>query len=185
MPRQGLDAAQVLDAAAALADECGLERLSLTQIAARLGVRPPSLYNHVAGRDALLRQIKLRGLRELGELIASAAAGLAGEPALHATAHAYRAYAHAHPGIYAATLAAVSEPDAELSLAAERLLKLLAAILRHWELEGEQTTDAIRALRSALHGFVSLEQSGGFAMPRDLDGSFGAMIEMLAAGLRR
>lgn len=148
-------------------------------------MRAPSLYNHVAGRDALLRLIKLRGLNELRELIAGAAAGLSGEAALSATAHAYRAYARTHPGIYEATLAAVEEPDAELQASAERLLELLAAILRHWDLEGDAATDAIRTLRSALHGFVDLEQSGGFAMPRDRNASFEVLIEMLAAGLSR
>jgi AcrR family transcriptional regulator len=183
MPRQGLDTAQVLEAAVALADQEGLERLSFARLAENLGVRAPSLYNHVAGRGALLRLIKLRGLRELGDLIAAAGAGLAGEQALAATAHAYRSYAHAHPGTYAATLAAVDQPDQELSEAADRLLELLGAILRHWELEGDQAIDAIRVLRSALHGFVSLEQSGGFAMSRDRDASFAVLIGMLAAGL--
>ncbi len=185
MPRQGLDSTRVLQAAVELADERGLQQLSIVALAERLGVRPPSLYNHIAGRRELLRLIKLRGLNELGDLIAGSAAGLSGGAALAATAHAYRAYAHAHPGIYAATLAAADEHDAELRAAAERLLELLAAILRHWQLQGDATIDAVRVMRSALHGFVVLEQGGGFAMPRDRDASFQALIEILTAGLQR
>jgi AcrR family transcriptional regulator len=182
MPRQGLDTERVLDAAVALADE-GLERLTLAELAAQLGVRPPSLYNHVDGRAALLRLIKLRGLRELGDAIATAAAGLAGEDALRATARAYREFAHAHPGTYEATLAAPRAHDPELSAAAERLLALLASILRDWHLEGEHAIDAIRVFRSALHGFVTLERSGAFAMPRDPELSFEALLDTLVLGL--
>jgi AcrR family transcriptional regulator len=182
VPRQGLDAEQVLQAAVSLADH-GLERVTFARLAEVLGVRPPSLYNHVNGRPALLRLITLRGLHELTDAIAAAAAGLSGEDALRATAHAYRAYAHAHPGSYDATLAAPHEPDPELHAAAERLLTLLSAILRGWKLEGDRAIDAIRAVRSALHGFVSLERSGGFAMARDRDASFDRLVAMLAAGL--
>jgi AcrR family transcriptional regulator len=180
--RRGLDTEQVLQAAVALADE-GLEQLTFARLAERLGVRAPSLYNHVNGRAALLRLITLRGLDELTDAIATAAAGLSGAEALRASAHAYRAYAHAHPGVYAATLSAPREPDAELQASAQRLLELLRAIIRGWKLEGADAVDAIRAVRSALHGFVSLEQSGGFAMARDRDVSFERMVEMLVAGL--
>jgi AcrR family transcriptional regulator len=172
-----------MDAAVGLADE-GLDQLSFARLARILGVRPPSLYNHVNGRAALLRLIRLRGLTELADEISLAAAGLAGEDALRATAHAYRAYALRHPGIYEATLAAPSEHDGELQAAARRLLDLLGAILRGWELEGEDAVDAIRVLRSALHGFVTLERNGAFAMPRPLEDSFDALLEVLLAGLR-
>ncbi|HTU78332.1 MAG TPA: WHG domain-containing protein [Solirubrobacteraceae bacterium] len=184
MARRGLDTAQVLDAAVALADD-GLERVSFARLAEILGVRAPSLYNHVNGRAELLRLITVRGLSELADAIATAAAGLSGEQALCASAHAYRAYARAHPGAYEATLTAPDAADRELHALAQRLLELIAAILRGWELEGEDAIDAIRAVRSALHGFVTLERHGGFAMERDPDASFEALIEMLAGGLAR
>ncbi len=182
MPRQGLDRARVLDAAVGLADD-GLECVTFARLAQALGVRAPSLYNHVDGRAALLRLITLRALGELTDALAAGAAGLAREDALRATAHAYRAYAHAHPGSYEATLAAPRERDDELDAAAERLVALLGAILRGWRLEGEQAIDAIRVIRSALHGFVSLERAGGFAMARDVDASFERLIDMLIAGV--
>jgi len=182
VPRQGLDTERVLDAAVELADE-GLDGLSFARLAERLEVRPPSLYNHVDGRAALMRLITLRGLDELSEAIAAAAAGRAGEDALRATANAYRDYARSHPGVYETTLAAVVGPDPELRAAAERLLGLLRAILRGWELDGDEATDTIRTIRSALHGFVALERAGGFAMPRDVEASFAALIDTLAAGI--
>ncbi len=56
--------------AAALADAEGLAALTLARLAARFGVRAPSLYNHVSGLEALHRELALLGLRELGERLA-------------------------------------------------------------------------------------------------------------------
>jgi AcrR family transcriptional regulator len=44
----------VLGAAVALADEAGLEGLSMRKLANELGVEAMSLYNHIAGKDRLL-----------------------------------------------------------------------------------------------------------------------------------
>lgn len=49
-----IDRERVLDAAAAIADEAGLEALTMRALAARLGVKPMSIYHHVAGKDAVL-----------------------------------------------------------------------------------------------------------------------------------
>ena len=77
MPRAGLTRAAVVEAAGALADEGGLEALSLVDLAERLGIRKPSLYNHVAGIGDLRRELALVGLRELGRSLSRAAAGKA------------------------------------------------------------------------------------------------------------
>ena len=182
MPRQGLDTEQVVAAAEELADDGGLEAVTFVRLAAAVGVKPPSLYNHVRGREELIRRITLHGLDGLDEAITSAAAGLAGADALRAAAHAYRDYARAHPGRYEATLSAPREPDAELQTAAERVLRTMGAILRAWNLEGDEAIDAIRVVRSALHGFVALERGGGFAMARDVDASFERLVDVLVTG---
>jgi AcrR family transcriptional regulator len=45
---------QVLQAAVALADETGIESLSMRKLGQALGIEAMSLYNHVAGKEALL-----------------------------------------------------------------------------------------------------------------------------------
>src|SRR3954470_23658289 len=54
MPRKGVNREQVLRAAVALADEAGIESLSMRRLGQVLGVEAMSLYNHVAGKEALL-----------------------------------------------------------------------------------------------------------------------------------
>src|SRR5512133_2902895 len=98
MARRGLDAERVVQEAARIADADGLRALTLARLAGELGVRPPSLYNHFEGRrDGLMRALAVRGVRELTAALRDAAVGRAGTDALTATAHAHRAYAHAHP----------------------------------------------------------------------------------------
>jgi hypothetical protein len=67
--------------------------------------------------------------------------------------------------------------------AAGRILDTVTAVLRGFELEADDALHATRALRSALHGFVSLELAGGFAMDLDRDESYRRFVGMLAAGL--
>lgn len=183
MPRRGLDSRQVIDAALAIADVDGLDAVTLVRVADSLGVRAPSLYRHVTGHDGLLRAITLRGLGELTASLQTAALGRAGAEALAATAHCYRSFAQAHPGAYAASVRAAAPGDAEHEEAGRAAVQVLSAVLRAWHLEDAEMLHAVRVIRSALHGFVSLEAGGGFALPPDLDRSFERLIATLAAGL--
>lgn len=183
MARRGLDGQRVVAEAIRIADADGLSAVTLARVAAALGVRTPSLYNHVAGREALLRQITLRGLDELGDALRRAAVGRAQGDALAAVADAYRAYAHAHPGCFAATVAAPAPDDAEVQGAAAEVVGVVVAIVGGWGLEDEDAIHAVRAIRSALHGFVTIEAAGGFALDVERDVSFARLVRTLAAGL--
>lgn len=182
--RAGLDRAAVVAAAARLADRDGLEAVTLASLAADLGVRPPSLYNHVAGQDGLRRALALFGLQDLTRRLGRAAVGKAGDSAVLAIAHAYRAYAHEHPGVYAATLRAPDAADAEWDAAGDDLLAIVLAVLAGYGLEGDDAVHAVRGLRSVLHGFVALEALGGFGLPLDRDRSFARLVDMFMTGLR-
>ena len=53
-PRNSLSHARVVEAAFELADDDGLDALTIRAVATRLGVKPMSLYRHVASKDDLL-----------------------------------------------------------------------------------------------------------------------------------
>jgi AcrR family transcriptional regulator len=183
MPRMGLDAERVVDAAAGIADAEGLEAVTLARVAGELGVRAPSLYNHVDGRDDVLRAIAVRGVRELTSALREAAVGRSSADALTAAARAYRAYARAHPGRYAATVAAPTRGDEEHRAAASEAVDVMLAVMRGWDLEGDDAIHAVRAFRSAVHGFVAIEAADGFGMAVDVDASFDRLVASLAGGL--
>jgi AcrR family transcriptional regulator len=183
MPRAGLDADAVVDAAGRVADTDGLEALSLARVAAELGVRSPSLYAHVGGLGDLRRRLAIRGAKELAAAIQAAVAGRAGRDALRAAAGVYRRYALDHPGYYSALQRPPDPGDAEWEAAAGSVVGVVVAVLRGYELEDDGAIHAARILRASLHGFVSLEAAGGFAIPLDLDESFARLVDVVDAGL--
>lgn len=184
MPRAGLDHDVVVAAAAEIADAEGLDAVTLARVAATLGVKSPSLYNHVEGRDGLLRGVALLGLDELAAALRAAAIGRSGPDGLQATAQAYRDYVKQHPGRYAAGAVTAPAPDDATHLAAAAaVLDVMTSVLRAWSLSDDDTIHALRAIRAAVHGFTTLETSGGFGLPLDLDTSFTRLIAALAAGL--
>jgi len=180
MPRAGLTTMRVVQEAEDIADEVGLANLTLAAIAPRLGVRMPSLYKHVAGMDALQRLVAIRATHDMAALFARAAAGKSGAQALTAIANSSRTWAKKHPGRYAATVRSPDRDDAEHTAASDEVLQIILAALADYKLSGVDAIDAARALRATLHGFISLEQAGGFGLPLDVDRSFDRLIAALA-----
>lgn len=166
-----------------MADELGWSQVTLAGLATRLGVRQPSLYKHIDSFDDLHRGVSVLAKRELGETVSRAAVGRSGREALVAVCLAYRAWVHAHPGRYVATVRAPAADDLEDQQASAGLVAVVVAVLAGFGLEGERAIDAARTVRSAVHGFVTLEAAGGFGLPRDPEASFAFLINTLASGL--
>lgn len=183
MPRAGLSRDRVVDLATAVVDDVGFDRLSLAAVAERAGVRLPSLYKHIESLDGLRRDVAVRAVRELADTVTPVVAGRSGGPALRALASAYRDFGRRHPGRYAATVRAPAPDDPGHSAAADAVLHVVLAVLDGYGLDGDDAVDAARALRAALHGFVTLEAAGGFGLPRDVDRSFDRMVDGLDGAL--
>lgn len=184
--RAGLRQTNVVAAALRLVDEEGAERLSLGRLAERLGVRTPSLYNHIAGLPGLKRDLTLYCLRDLLEYFTQtlgATADASPADAIRAFADAYRAYARQTPGRYALTLAAPAAGDAEVESVANELVGIAQAALAPYGLSQEDAIHAIRGLRSVVHGFIALEAAGAFGLPVDLEDSFHWLVDLFIAGL--
>jgi AcrR family transcriptional regulator len=169
----------VVDEAERMADETGLSQLTLAALAGRLGVRQPSLYKHIDGMAGLQRAISIRAKMELGEVLARAAVGRSRGEAVDSMAHAYRNWALAHPGRYETTQWAPAAGDGDDETASAAVVPICADVLAGYGLAGDDAIDAIRAFRSALHGFVTLETGGGFGLPVDVDRSFDRLVRGL------
>ncbi|MDT3426319.1 AcrR family transcriptional regulator [Paenibacillus forsythiae] len=182
-PRVGLGSNKIVMAAAEIADEQGMEGVTLAALAARLGVRPPSLYNHIDGLAGLRTQLAVHGLKQLYEAMSSASQGLSGSDAVLAMGKGYAAFAKQHPGLYEMTLQAPDADNAELIEEGDRVLKLITCVLEPYRLGEQGELHAVRGLRSILHGFASLEQKGGFSISLDLNVSLSATIHAFLAGI--
>jgi len=183
VPRAGLTPDLVTDEAARVADEMGFDRLTLAEVAGRFGVAVPSLYKHVDGLDGLRRAVAIVSIRDLGRALDGAVSS-ADRDLLVALAHAYRRFAHEHPGRYAATVRAADPGDRDAVEASDAVLRTVLGVLSGYGLVGTEAIDATRALRASLHGFIALEAAGGFGLPRDVDRSFERLVEILDAALR-
>ncbi|MFE3459981.1 TetR/AcrR family transcriptional regulator [Nocardiopsis aegyptia] len=185
MARAGLSAARLTEAAAEMADETGIEAVTLSALARRFGVRDASLYSHVRNlRDLRVRVAVLAG-EEMAERIAEAVAGRAGRDALIAFADAYRDYALAHPGRYAATQMRFDPEEVADSAGLRRSVDLTYGMLRGYGLTEPDLTDAGRLLRSTFHGYVHLELGGGFAHSREVEASWARSLDALHTLLER
>jgi AcrR family transcriptional regulator len=179
MPRAGLTPGRVIAEAATVADEVGLDHLTLAAVAQRCGVSLPGLYKHVAGLQEVKRGISIAAVRELTAIAATAVAGISGREALEAISAAYRAYALAHPGRYAASIVAPAPDDAEDNEAADQAFGVIAAAFKGYHLDGENLIHAIRMWRAACHGMATMESAGGFGLPESVDVTFGLLISAL------
>lgn len=185
MPRAGLTETRVIEEAERIIDEVGLSSLTLAALAQRLKVRQPSLYKHISGMDGVQRSIALSAKRELAAVLGRAAVGRARGDAIVSMSHAYRAWALRHPGRYATTQRAPIAGDVDDEQASATVVQVAFDVMAGYELRDDDAVDAIRALRSALHGFVTLEAGNGFGMPVDVDRSFDRLVAGLATAFAR
>ncbi len=177
--RAGLDETRVIQAAAALADAESLEALTLATLATHLGVRTPTLYHYVNGLDGLRRDLALLGKRELARTLGHAVMGRSGAIALEELARAYRAFAHAHPGQYAASQRAAAAEDTSMREAEAEVVAIVLRVLAASEQQRDTAIHQVRLIRSALHGFVALEMSGGFGLPQDVEETFRRLLSVI------
>ena len=179
----GLTLDDVIASAAAIADRDGLEAMSLRAVADDLGIKTPSLYNHVSGLAGLRRELALYGARHLTEVVAAARGD--GDPAdkIRRSARSYRRFALKHQGLYQAMFPAPRPgEDDELYEAMAAPVADLAEILIEAGVDEGETVHVIRALRAVVHGFIDLEMKDGFGMPEAVDVSFEKAVDVVIHG---
>lgn len=174
---------RVVTLAGELIDREGLTALTLTRLADTLGIRPPSLFNHVTSLAGLVRDLALVGTLALADRLEAEAPG-----SLNQMLAGYRGFVRDHPGLYAATLAvsrAQAVADPELAGAENRILAVCLRVADGFGLQGQEALHTIRAWRALAHGFSDLERQGGFGLPLDLDESYRRAVAALTPRVQR
>jgi AcrR family transcriptional regulator len=165
----------VIDAAVQLIEQNGYERLTISSLAGKLGVKPPSIYNHVTGIGEVTRRLVNVVLSRMEDAIKTAAVGRSKEAAIRSIATEYRNFALNHPELYHAFTAA---PSIDAIDRLGSLADTLRQVLAPFELSKRDETNFIRQFHSALHGFVALESAGFFRSAEVLvDSSFSSLVD--------
>ncbi len=181
-PARTTDAA-IIAAARELLEAGGPDAITMQAVAARVGIRAPSLYKHVASRASLLRAVAEDAMAEIGAEIASAARTGDATADVRSMAFAFRAWAHRAPNAYR-HLFGPSPADERPStgLGSVAVAPLLEACTR---LVGPaRALDAARLLTAYVHGFSNMELAGGFGLGGDVEGAFRWGVETLTRALR-
>jgi len=171
--RTSLD--QIVLAARELLERDGLAGLTMQAVAHRVGVRAPSLYKRVPGRDGLIRLVAEATLAELAERLdpEDDAARLAG---------IFRAFGHEYP----AGFQLVMTPGAGTPVAADEFGAAASeAVLRvAGRLAGEEhALDAARLFTAWAVGFIGMELNGNFRLGGDLEGAWAFGVQRIVAAM--
>jgi AcrR family transcriptional regulator len=151
--RPQIDRAAVIDAAMQLADESGLDAVTMHAVALRLGVTPMALYRHVDDKQALLDGMVERLLT--GYPLPPADAPWPGR--LTAMAEAIRSTARRHPAVFPLLLTRPAvTPDARA------VRDYVQAALREAGLAADDAARAERLISTAVLGFAASEAAGRF-----------------------
>lgn len=178
MPRAGLDADRVTREALRFVDEAGLGALSVASLAARLGVKRPSLYNHIRSMQGLRDSLRALVFAEVAAM-AEEVTPRHGREGLLAMARALRQYILRHPRRIDLLLESAEDATGPLRDASQSLLRRMTELLRSLGISGAQAIHAARLLRALWIGFALIESRGGYAMDIPIEDSFTFALEAL------
>ncbi|MFH0347642.1 TetR/AcrR family transcriptional regulator [Bacillus vallismortis] len=181
-PRIGLSQKMIVDAAAEIADQEGLNSVTLAALSKKMNVRPPSLYNHINGLQAIRTELAVSGLTRLYEQMAISVTEQKGDAVMLSLAHAYVDFAVENPGYYEASLLKVQDERAEI--VSEEIVRLVSKLLIENGYASDKTAiHATRGLRSLLHGFTALIAKEAFEREEDISESLSYSIRTFLSGL--
>lgn len=188
MPRpkgQTLTESDVVDAAIALLERGGESVLGVNRVARELGIKPPSLYNHIAGNEALDLAVSIEGYRRIAEFVVQEASHVE-EPitALRTAAHAQRDFAKRHPRLYAFTTThSIPVENKDFAQQLNDEFEFFARLLRPFDLSADDIVHTIRIFQASIHGFIQAENAGLFVLAQSIDESFERLLDTLLSGL--
>ena len=185
MPRRRrLDRRQVIEAAIAVTEAEGPQALGINRVARALGIKPPSLYNHVANGNDLAWGVVIEANRRLlAHVRAVPVHGTDPQTRVIRLAETLRAWAMDNLSLYTVMAQTpVNNDDPEFAVLMDEMMPLFGHPLKELGLTGDAVIHAMRTMRSAVHGFVLLESSEQFGLSQPVDDSFQWLVTALVRG---
>lgn len=146
-----------IKAACLIADEQGMSALTLKAVAQRLGIRPPSLYNHVDSLEMLLHLTAQQGMEEMNSRMKNSAVGSAGKEALFSIAEQYLCYMTEHAGVYEVIQWATWHSNDKTAALFGEYLSLLKSVIEKCGFEKEASGELCDIFSGFLHGYCTMQ----------------------------
>lgn len=180
--RRRLDHDRVVAAAEEIVDELGWDSLTMVALAARLGTKASSLYNHVSSIEGLRAELQGRTVAQLGRVLIRAAIGRGGREGFLAITSQFREFAQHHPHRYDGMTRAPIDPDV-LTAGAMDASAALSGVIRSYGIAENSVLFAQVTVFGALHGVVSLEMNRYFGDLVDYDELWCTTVDAVEARL--
>ncbi len=183
---QSLGRKDVVAAGLVSIEEEGPDALNVNRVAQRLGIRTPSLYNHVAGADDLRQAVVLEVLeRAAREIVLDPKDELEPMSFIRALAYGLRRFALANANLYLFLMATPLSWDADpFTPHWARTQERFTASVAGFKLSPEETLHAARYVTAAIQGFIRLELRGSYTKHGLTDESFEWMLDQVSTTLK-
>lgn len=178
----------IVEAAIGCLEKEGEVALGVNRVARELGIQPPSLYNHLAGNEALRQAVVIEGIRRLLSALrhqAKRSTNRTPQARIRQAAHNFRQFVHKHPVLYTVMATVKLDPNApDSGPVVQDVLSFYTECLEPLGLSDEEMIHASRLFASALQGFMQIELSGQFVRSHSLDESYSWMVERLIQAMQ-
>lgn len=175
--------AAVLQAASEIADEQGLNNVSLKAIAEKLGIKTPSLYNHINSLDDLLRDIAHTGMLAMNSRMTQVSIGSVGDAAIKKVGVEYLNYMIEHPGIYETIQWATWHGTEETARIYNDYINLLKVLLRSCNIQEDHIEEALNLITAVFHGYTTLQLRYAFSEPEKVRNQLLDAIDTVLKGI--
>lgn len=169
MVAKGLTKEIIVAEAISMIEDTGQPVVSLHELAHRLGIKTPSLYNHIKNTKELQYAVFQYAIEKFVSNQKSATENKQKDEAVRAFADAYHSFATENKGLYRLIMSIPSENDDRGKELAVPLLNTVVAILSLYGLTEESVAHWQRVFRAILHGFISEEELGYFYYYNTID----------------
>ena len=185
MPRTGLSKDEIIEKAALLANEKGLSYLTVTTLSEYLGIRKPSLYNHVRTIGDVHYKLMIYGWKKASEELVAGIDSDNPKENLINYGRAFYEFAMKNPGVFEAMLWYNKYSDDSLLEATEGLYSFFFEQTDNLSIDREVANHLLRTYRAFLEGFIMLQIHNSFGNLISIDESFEISMDVLISGMEQ
>ena len=185
MPRTGLSKEEILNKSIELANQKGINYLSVTTLSNALGIKKPSLYYHAQTVEEVIQWIMIYGWQKVSTEIVEQAEASDPENSIKNYARLFYKFAKANPGVFEAMLWYNKYSSDELKNATEGLYDFFFEQTGKMGISKKKVNHLMRTFRAFLEGFILLEVHNSFGNPVSIKESFEITLRVLIDGMKQ